>query len=95
LTRTAIAGQPRIERAGWHCFDDIMTQHLLSFAPAPAHSGQRLVEAVAKLGRILNEWRSRARGRREIAKLDHHAARDLGISLSQLQFEAQKPFWRA
>ena len=38
---------------------------------------------------------SRARGRREIAKLDDHAARDLGISLSQLQFEAQKPFWRA
>jgi uncharacterized protein YjiS (DUF1127 family) len=72
-----------------------MTQHLLSLAPAPAHSGQRLVEAVARLGRILNEWRRRARGRREIAKLDHHAARDLGISLSQLQFEAQKPFWRA
>ena len=72
-----------------------MTQHLLSLAAAPAQSGQRLVEAVATLGRILTEWRSRARGRREIAKLDHHAARDLGISLSQLQFEAQKPFWRA
>ena len=83
-----------MERAGWHCFDDIMTQHLLSFATAPAQSGQRLVEAVAMLGRILYEWRGRARGRREIAKLDHHAARDLGISLSQIQFEAQKPFWR-
>jgi uncharacterized protein YjiS (DUF1127 family) len=72
-----------------------MTQHLLSLTPAPAHSGQRLVEAVTRLGRILNEWRGRARGRREIAKLDLHAAHDLGISLSQLQFEAQKPFWRA
>ena len=72
-----------------------MTQLLLSLAPAPAHGGRRLAEAVARLGRILNEWRNRARGRREIAKLDHHAARDLGISLSQIQFEAQKPFWRA
>jgi uncharacterized protein YjiS (DUF1127 family) len=81
--------------AGRQCFGDIMTQHLLSLAPAPAHGGRRLVEAVARLGRILNEWRGRARGRREIAKLDPHAARDLGISLSQLQFEAQKPFWRA
>jgi uncharacterized protein YjiS (DUF1127 family) len=72
-----------------------MTQRLLSLTPAPAHGGQRLVETATKLGRILNEWRGRARGRRELAKLDHHAARDLGISLSQIQFEAQKPFWRA
>ena len=72
-----------------------MTQHLLSLATAPAHSGRRLVEAAARLGRILNEWRDRARGRREIAKLDHRAARDLGVSLGQMQFEAQKPFWRA
>jgi uncharacterized protein YjiS (DUF1127 family) len=72
-----------------------MTQHLLSLATAPAHGGRRLVEAVARLGRILNEWRDRARGRREIAKLDHRAARDLGVSLGQMQFEAQKPFWRA
>ena len=84
-----------MERAGWQCFDDIMTQHLLSLTTVPAHSGQRLVGAVAMLGRILNEWRGRARERRELAKLDHHAARDLGISLSQIQFEAQKPFWRA
>ena len=72
-----------------------MTQHLLSLAVAPRHNGQRLAEAGAALHRILNEWRCRARGRREIGKLDDHAARDLGISLSQLQFEAQKPFWRA
>ena len=72
-----------------------MTQHRLTLATAPAHGGHRLVEAVARLGRILNEWRDRTRGRREIAKLDHRAARDLGISLGQLQFEAQKPFWRA
>ena len=84
-----------MERAGWHCFDDIMTQHLLSFATAPAQSGQRLVEAVAMLGRILYEWRGRARGRREIAKLDERAIGDLGLSAGQMRFEADKPFWRA
>jgi len=72
-----------------------MTQHLLSLATTHAHGGQPLVDAAARLGRMLNEWRTRARARREIAKLDRHAARDLGISFSQIQFEAQKLFWRA
>ena len=65
-------------------------------ATAPAQSGQRFVEAVAMLGRILNEWRGRARRRREIAKLDRSCRRAISASAaSQMQFEAQKPFWRA
>lgn len=44
--------------------------------------------------RLLSEWHGRARTRREIAKLDQGTFRDLGISASQMQFEAQKPFWR-
>jgi uncharacterized protein YjiS (DUF1127 family) len=44
--------------------------------------------------RLLREWLQRPRSRREIAKLDAQTIRDLGISPSQLQFEAQKPFWR-
>jgi uncharacterized protein YjiS (DUF1127 family) len=43
---------------------------------------------------VVQEWISRARSRREIAKLDERTVRDLGISPSQLQFEARKPFWR-
>jgi uncharacterized protein YjiS (DUF1127 family) len=50
---------------------------------------------LAALARLLQEWRGRARSRREIAKLDDHAIRDLGISASQMRFEASKPFWRA
>ena len=50
---------------------------------------------VAYLGRLLREWRCRARSRREIAKLDDRAIRDLGLSTGQLRFEAEKPFWRA
>jgi uncharacterized protein YjiS (DUF1127 family) len=44
---------------------------------------------------LLREWRRRARSRRDIAKLDVRAVRDLGVCPSQMRFEAAKPFWRA
>ena len=44
---------------------------------------------------FLNEWRRRLRSRREIATLGYCTLRDLGLSAGQMQFEAQKPFWRA
>ena len=44
---------------------------------------------------FLSEWRRRLRSRREIATLDYCTQRDLGLSASQLRFEARKPFWRA
>ncbi|MDP1839390.1 MAG: DUF1127 domain-containing protein [Reyranella sp.] len=43
---------------------------------------------------ILATWRRRAKERRELANLDHRAIRDLGLSPSEIQFEANKPFWR-
>jgi uncharacterized protein YjiS (DUF1127 family) len=51
------------------------------------------------LWRFLNEWRRRARSRRDITKLDDCTRgdldRDLGLSAGQMRVEAQKPFWRA
>jgi uncharacterized protein YjiS (DUF1127 family) len=47
------------------------------------------------LRRLLAEWRRRAYSRREIAKLDYSTLHDLGLSAGQMQFEAEKPFWRA
>ena len=44
---------------------------------------------------LLREWRRRAHSRREIVMLDDRTIGDLGISRSQVEFEAQKPFWRA
>ncbi|MBN9540974.1 MAG: DUF1127 domain-containing protein [Alphaproteobacteria bacterium] len=44
---------------------------------------------------ILATWRRRAKERRELANLDHRMVHDLGISQTQIQFEANKPFWRA
>ncbi len=51
--------------------------------------------AAIRLRAIVCEWAARACSRRTIANLDERSARDLGLSPSQLEFEAQKPFWRA
>jgi uncharacterized protein YjiS (DUF1127 family) len=45
-------------------------------------------------GQILTTWRERARQRRELGNLDYRTMRDLGISPTDVQFEANKPFWR-
>jgi uncharacterized protein YjiS (DUF1127 family) len=44
---------------------------------------------------LLRLWLRRARTRRDISQLDSCTIRDLGISPSQMVFEAKKPFWRA
>jgi uncharacterized protein YjiS (DUF1127 family) len=46
-------------------------------------------------GQILATWRRRAKERKELANLDHRTLRDLGLSASEVQFEANKPFWRS
>ena len=43
---------------------------------------------------ILATWRERARQRKELATLDARTLRDLGLSASDVNFEANKPFWR-
>ncbi|MFZ5781839.1 MAG: DUF1127 domain-containing protein [Pseudomonadota bacterium] len=50
---------------------------------------------VAAFGGLLGTWRRRAHERRELASLDHRTIRDVGLSPSEVQFEASKPFWRA
>jgi uncharacterized protein YjiS (DUF1127 family) len=44
---------------------------------------------------FLSEWCRRSRSRREIVALDYCTQQDLGLSASQMRFEARKPFWRA
>ena len=46
------------------------------------------------LNQIFSTWRRRARERRELATLDRRTIHDLGLSTSEIQFEASKPFWR-
>lgn len=58
-------------------------------------SNAPLAGAFAAFNMILATWRRRAKERRELANLDHRMVHDLGISRAQIQFEANKPFWRA
>ncbi len=46
-------------------------------------------------GQLLSTWRRRGRERRELLTLDARAIRDLGTTPQAIQFEANKPFWRA
>ena len=43
----------------------------------------------------LNEWRRRQRTRRQLAALNSHMLRDIGISSEQQFVESNKPFWEA
>ena len=54
-----------------------------------------LAGTYAALNQIFSTWRRRAQERRELASLDNRVARDLGLSPSMIQFEANKPFWRS
>jgi uncharacterized protein YjiS (DUF1127 family) len=40
-------------------------------------------------------WHERARQQRYLQVLSEHMLRDLGLSRTDVQVEASKPFWRA
>ena len=43
----------------------------------------------------LHVWRQRYRSRRELANWSERELHDIGISWSDVAYEAEKPFWRA
>lgn len=53
-----------------------------------------LLATVSAVSQLLETWRRRTRERRELATMDLRTMRDLGISRTDIQFEANKPFWR-
>ncbi len=58
-------------------------------------SSAPLAGAFVGFAQVLATWRRRAQERRELAVLDYRTIRDLGISPSDIRFEANKPFWRS
>jgi uncharacterized protein YjiS (DUF1127 family) len=48
----------------------------------------------SELVATLRLWRERARSRRELAGLDDHLLRDVGLSPTDANNEIDKPFWR-
>jgi uncharacterized protein YjiS (DUF1127 family) len=48
-----------------------------------------------QIGETLHVWRQRYRSRRELAQWSDRELQDVGISWSDVAYEAEKPFWRA
>lgn len=44
--------------------------------------------------KVIGTWRERSRDRRELSQLDARSLRDLGLNPGNIEFEANKPFWR-
>ena len=49
----------------------------------------------AQIGEALHVWRERREQRRQLATLTERDLHDVGLSWSDIAFEAEKPFWRA
>jgi uncharacterized protein YjiS (DUF1127 family) len=50
---------------------------------------------LTQLAETLHVWRLRYRSRRELAQWSDRELHDIGISWSDVAYEAEKPFWRA
>jgi uncharacterized protein YjiS (DUF1127 family) len=49
----------------------------------------------AQISETLHVWRERQRARRQLAELSERDLHDVGLSWSDVAYEAEKPFWRA
>ena len=49
----------------------------------------------ARIGETLHVWRKRRLDRRQLAELGPRDLHDVGLSWSDIVYEAEKPFWRA
>jgi uncharacterized protein YjiS (DUF1127 family) len=49
----------------------------------------------AQISETLHVWRERQHQRRQLAELTDRELHDVGLSWSDIVFEAEKPFWRA
>jgi uncharacterized protein YjiS (DUF1127 family) len=56
------------------------------------HHGSGLL---ARLSETLHIWRRRQLQRRQLAELSERERHDVGLSWSDVVYEAEKPFWRA
>ena len=58
---------------------------------AADHRQRGVFQSIVGLVRL---WRARQKARRELAILDPHMLRDIGISREIVEFEARQPPWR-
>jgi uncharacterized protein YjiS (DUF1127 family) len=56
------------------------------------HHGRRFFGQISE---TFHTWRERQQSRRELARWSERDLHDVGLSRSDIVFEAEKPFWRA
>ena len=65
---------------------------IYSHSPMINHHGSGLF---AQLSETIHVWRQRQIDRRQLAELSERDRHDVGLSWSDVAYEAEKPFWRA
>ena len=66
-----------------------------SSLPAGTSRSKQGVARVLSLFEPLLTWEARIRQRRQLAEMDDRLLQDTGITRTEANFEAAKPFWRA
>ena len=61
----------------------------------PPCGRRELVELFHGGAELMRLWWRRSRGRRDLARLDAHGLRDIGVTPYEADNECNKPFWRA
>lgn len=63
-------------------------------APAVLMAWRRAAQLAGRALEGLLVWSDRSRQRRQLAELDDHMLRDIGLSRADVMAETTKPFWR-
>lgn len=69
-----------------------LTHNSMTNHHAPSGYAQSLLY---QIGETLHVWHERYRTRRELANWTSRDLQDIGLSWSDIAYEADKPFWRA
>jgi uncharacterized protein YjiS (DUF1127 family) len=58
-------------------------------------NGLSLTDLARRALDVVSVWQERVSSRRQLAGLDAHMLRDIGLSHADVYNETRKPFWRA
>ena len=72
-----------------------MSNRLLSSERARLRPRQLLARSRMPFWAVFSSAWRRYRSRQRIAALDSHLLKDIGVSFTEAEAEANKPFWRA
>lgn len=70
------------------------THGTLCPAPAPTGLVAHLASRILGILVVVDGWFARRRQRRDLAELDDHLLKDLGLTRADVEREVGKPFWR-